>query len=223
MLKKILNSSILLSIAVFLGYLFFRISMLTWRKKVILHPDLQKLMTQDDLVSIGFWHQDIFACLYLVGKFKTVSMVSDSKDGELIARMIQCFGGQVVRGSSRKGAIKALKAMLKMAKTTRLWTVISVDGPIGPRNKAKSGIIEVSRIGGSHIVPLGVYASKKWVLGKTWDQTEIPKFFSKVVYYFGPPFSPKTLDPKSENDQNILSEAIMAAQKNAMLICSENK
>lgn len=223
MFKRILGSSAFLTFVVWIGCFFFRISFFTWRKKVIFHPDFQKIIDEDELISVAFWHQDIFASLYLIKKFKIVSMASDSKDGELITRMIEHFGGQVVRGSSRRGAIKALKAMLTLAKTTRLWTVISVDGPIGPRNKAKSGIIEVSRIGGSYIVPLGIYASKKWVLTKTWDQTEIPKFFSRVVYYFGPPIPPKTLDPKSEKDQNILSEAIMAAQKNAMLICSGKK
>lgn len=223
MLKKITKHPAFITFLVIVGCVFFRIAFLTWRKKVVFHPDFERLMKEDELISVAFWHQDIFASLYLVQKFKVVSMASDSKDGELITRLIQHFGGHVVRGSSRRGAIKALLAMLKLAKSTRLWTVISVDGPIGPRNKVKPGILEVSRVGGSYIVPLGVYASRKWVLKKTWDQTELPKFFSKVVYYFGPPFSPKSLDPKSETDQNILAEAILAAQDNAKQICSSSK
>lgn len=195
--------------------MFFRLAFLTWKKKIVFHPEFEKIHKDNKLISVAYWHQDIFASLYLIKKFDIVSMASDSHDGELIARIIQHFGGKVVRGSSRRGAIKGLLAMLKLAKTTNLWTVMTVDGPIGPRNTVKPGILEVSRIGGSYIVPLGIYASNKWVLKKTWDQTELPKFFSTVVYYFGPPIAPKTLDPKAESDQNILAEAILAAQQQA--------
>lgn len=215
MLKKILNSQLIQSIAIFTACMFFRLSFLTWRKKIIYHPDFKKAIEEGHLISIALWHQDIFASLYLIKKLKIVTMASDSKDGELIARIIQHFGGTIVRGSSRRGAIKGLLAMLKVAKSTRLWTVITVDGPIGPRNKVKPGILEVSRIGGSFVTPLGIYASNKWILTKTWDQTELPKFFSKVVYYFGPPVPPKTLDPKSEKDQNILADAILTSQRKA--------
>lgn len=215
MLKKLFKKEWFQNFLVFVACSLFRLAFLTWRKKIIFHPEFQKIYDEKAPLCVAYWHQDIFATLYLLSKFKVVSMASDHHDGALIAKSIQFFGGEIVRGSSRRGAIKALKAMLRMVKETNLWPVITVDGPMGPRNKVKPGILEVARIGDLYVAPLAVYASKKWILKKTWDQTEIPKPFSKVTYYFGPPFESKTLDPKSESDQNRLADAINDAQQQA--------
>jgi lysophospholipid acyltransferase (LPLAT)-like uncharacterized protein len=78
---------------------------------------------------------------------------------------------------------------------------ITPDGPKGPKETVKEGVIKLAQITGIPIVPL-VWSTKKFKLIDSWDNFVIPFPFSKGIYTFGKPIY---VDKKiSENNFEIL-------------------
>jgi len=64
---------------------------------------------------------------------------------------------------------------------------ITVDGPRGPRQQAKPGVLAVARKTGAWVVPVCVAYEQAWQL-RTWDRMLVPKPFSALVVRYGAPF-----------------------------------
>jgi lysophospholipid acyltransferase (LPLAT)-like uncharacterized protein len=130
-------------------------------------------------VIYSFWHRCVFPAAYLWRNLNIRVMTSQSFDGEYIARIIQRFGFVPVRGSSTRGAVRALLGMRR--DTEEGWTVaFTIDGPRGPCYVAKPGPVLLARSTG---VPMSVFhmaVDNAWVLN-TWDRFMIPKPFSRVL------------------------------------------
>jgi lysophospholipid acyltransferase (LPLAT)-like uncharacterized protein len=132
------------------------------------------------------WHKDFFFALDYFRRRHVVVMVSRSKDGELVSRTIRRLGYQTVRGSSSAGGKEALHEVTRMIRDG--WgSAIIADGPRGPARVSKMGAIVASKESGVPIIPLGCHAERSWRL-RNWDQTMIPKPFSRTVVAFGDPF-----------------------------------
>ena len=110
-------------------------------------------------------------------------MISQSRDGEIVARMCKHNGWHAVRGSSSKGGREALKKMITNLREAKLAGHI-VDGPKGPSGKVKPGTIRLAHITHAVIVPVSVSAEKAWYFN-SWDKFLLPKPFSKVRLGFG--------------------------------------
>jgi lysophospholipid acyltransferase (LPLAT)-like uncharacterized protein len=130
-------------------------------------------------VIYSFWHRCVFPAAFLWRRLQIRVMTSQSFDGEYIARIIQKFDFVPVRGSSNRGAVRALLGMRR--DTEQGWTVaFTIDGPRGPRYVAKPGPVLLARATG---VPLSVFhiaVESAWVLN-TWDAFIIPKPFSRAL------------------------------------------
>lgn len=133
----------------------------------------------------AFWHSKILLSVYFFRNFDINVLVSQSKDGEYIARIIHNFGFKTIRGSSSHGSLSAAKEMLKVAKTNE-DIAITPDGPKGPKEIAQMGAAYIAKITGRTIVPYAFDASKKIVLN-SWDNFIIPLPFSKGVFVWGEP------------------------------------
>lgn len=212
-MKRLLQSNVVQKIIVFAFLIFYTILYFTWRKKVIYHPETQDLVNQNKPFAVAMWHQNNFTNIWLVKVVNALVLASPSFEGKMIGLVMEKMGGTVAWGSSRKQPISALKSLVRMTRETQKNPVITVDGPIGPRHIPKAGIIEVAKLSRLPIVPLGTKGKNSWTLKKTWDLTEIPKPFSKVVYYFGKPLDYKSLDSKSESSIVILRDGINSAQQ----------
>ena len=130
------------------------------------------------------------------------------------------MGGLPIWGSSKKTPLTGFREMLRKFKETKRSCAFALDGPTGPRHKIKPGAIEFSKFTQAPIIPIGTYSSSKWILRKTWDLTEIPKPFSPVSYYFGPPIWTKVLKDKNSHDLSQLLGNLMddAQQKASEMI-----
>jgi len=129
------------------------------------------------------WHQRWFAGItFLPKRHPTAIMVSQSRDGEIISRMIAALGWQVARGSSSKGGMKALRELLGCLKKGFAVGHI-VDGPRGPFGEIKPGLLSLAQISGMPIVPMIISPEKSWAFN-SWDRFLIPKPFSRVVIRF---------------------------------------
>ena len=95
------------------------------------------------------------------------------------------FGLVPVRGSSTRGGGEALRRLARALREGGEVVVVP-DGPTGPREVLKAGVIALARLTGAPIVPMAVGASREWRL-RSWDEFRIPKPFARCVVRFGEP------------------------------------
>ena len=131
------------------------------------------------------WHGRIVHGVFHLRGRGMVVIVSENFDGEWIARIIHRLGYRTVRGSSSRGARKALRQMVRESKAHP--TAFTVDGPRGPARVAQPGAVWLSKATGNPVVPFHSEASTSWTLG-SWDATQIPKPFTTVALVMGEPF-----------------------------------
>ena len=137
-------------------------------------------------VLLCAWHQQFFSA---IGYFKTYApyhpslMISQSKDGDIIAGIAQKSGWHAVRGSSSRNGGGALKEMIGQLQLTGLAAHV-VDGPKGPAGIIKAGAVSLARSAGAVVVPIYTTANSAWYF-KSWDRFMLPKPFAKVHLRFG--------------------------------------
>ena len=160
------------------------------------------------------WHQRlIFHPRYLSKRGVTV-MVSQSRDGEFAARMINALGLGDVRGSSTRGGIGALiKLTQKIIKGETNGGMV-VDGPLGPARVAKMGAVLLAKRSKVPLMPIMWGTDRCWVLN-SWDRFIIPKPFAKIVYCHSEPiWIPETAqDDELEKYRKLLEDSLNTAAK----------
>jgi lysophospholipid acyltransferase (LPLAT)-like uncharacterized protein len=72
--------------------------------------------------------------------------------------------------------------------TAELDIAIATDGPRGPHEVVKEGIIFLASHSGRPIMPTGVTANRAWRPWLKWTYLTIPKPFSRAVMVGGAPF-----------------------------------
>jgi lysophospholipid acyltransferase (LPLAT)-like uncharacterized protein len=133
----------------------------------------------------AFWHGRIMpAILYFRGR-GIVVITSENFDGEWIARVIGRFGFGTARGSTSRGAVKALVQLRRDMRAGRP-VAFTVDGPRGPREVAQPGAVWLAGATGNPIVPFHIEASSYWTV-RSWDRHLVPRPFSRVAIAIGPP------------------------------------
>jgi len=146
---------------------------------------LASIETAGKFPIYALWHDGIFLGTYYLRDRGIVVMTSRSFDGEYIARFIQRFGFGAIRGSSSRGALRAMVAMIK-AMRSGLAMAFTVDGPRGPRYVAQPGPILLARKTGNPILPFNIEPRSYWT-AKSWDQMQIPKPFTRAAVIIGKP------------------------------------
>ncbi|MEZ5306457.1 MAG: lysophospholipid acyltransferase family protein [Pyrinomonadaceae bacterium] len=134
---------------------------------------------------MAFWHDNIFLTTYYWRKYDATVLISKSFDGEYISRIAQRFGYGVIRGSSSRGGSAAFA---RLVETTNLGNrpVITVDGPRGPRHKAKKGALLLAKETGIPVIPMMGACRSFWELNN-WDKTQIPKPFTRCKVFVAEP------------------------------------
>ena len=112
------------------------------------------------------------------------TLISLSKDGDIQNYIYLRFGFKTIRGSSNRGGARALVEIIKTLRAGGAKFAFTPDGPRGPSGVVQEGILLMAQKSGCLIVPVGVSAKKRWILG-TWDKYMVPKPFTKVLMYFG--------------------------------------
>lgn len=132
----------------------------------------------------AFWHGRILPGAIYFKRQGIVVITSENFDGEWIARIITKLGYATARGSSSRGA---LKAMLQLVRDIRQKPVaFTLDGPRGPARVAQPGAVWLSKATGNPIIPFHLEADRSWSLN-SWDRTQVPKPFSTIALAFAPP------------------------------------
>jgi lysophospholipid acyltransferase (LPLAT)-like uncharacterized protein len=193
------------------GYLAVLVVGLTMRFEVFGWENWEAARQLGKGLIYTFWHREIFAATWFWRKRGIVVMTSRNFDGEYIARIIRWHGYGAARGSSSKGAGRALVEMIRCLRAG-LDTAFTIDGPRGPRFVAKRGSVILSRASGAAILCFHVAVRKAFIFRKTWDQTQFPYPFSKAAVFIAPPIvvpegaDDAAQDAKQEEVQRTLDE-----------------
>jgi len=131
---------------------------------------------------------------YLRPNGKVSAMISEHKDGEVITKIVEYLGIHSIRGSSSKGAIKALIAAIKELRSG-YDIAITPDGPRGPRHVVANGIVAISQKTNTKILVLNCKPSKYWKFS-SWDKFIVPKPFGILEFFIQEPFSLEGLSVK---------------------------
>lgn len=140
-------------------------------------------------VCLAFWHNELFPLIHLRKKQPTAAIVSQSEDGELLARVLEGMNIKTARGSSSRGGVRALVKAAQLMRKECCVVCISVDGPRGPRHEVKEGAIYLAKMTKGLIVPVRLFMSNYKAFG-SWDRFQLPLPFSRVEVIFGEPFDP---------------------------------
>ncbi len=178
-----LGNRLLIFFAPPLAALIIRFLHLCIRCEVLGLEQLTDQWQRKQNVIISFWHDQLLMMVLGYPGKKARILISASKDGELIARVMRSFGQDAVRGSSSRGGRAAFKYLIKLAdEPTDL--VITPDGPKGPRHQIKDGVVQLARLTGRPIVPMAFVCSRGHRFA-SWDRFLLPYPFSRGVYSFG--------------------------------------
>ncbi len=146
---------------------------------------IKKLDDENENYILAFWHGTMLLPWYLHGNPNFAALISKSKDGDLLAKILKHWNYKVVRGSSSTGGDIALAIMIDFAKNDYSVT-ITPDGPRGPVHKFKAGAVITAKKSEVPLILAGVGYQKKKVLSN-WDKFEVPYFFSKAKIVYSEP------------------------------------
>jgi lysophospholipid acyltransferase (LPLAT)-like uncharacterized protein len=150
--------------------------------KKINYEVIETLNLKNQNYVLAFWHGTMLLPWYLHGSPNFTALTSQSKDGDLLAKILSRWKYNVVRGSSSIGGEAALELIVDYAKNKKS-IAITPDGPKGPRHKFKAGAVVTAKKADIPLVLAGIGFKSKKILNN-WDKFEIPYFFTaaKIVY-----------------------------------------
>jgi lysophospholipid acyltransferase (LPLAT)-like uncharacterized protein len=141
---------------------------------------------------LGFWHGRILPATYYFRRRGIVVITSENFDGEWIARIIERFGYGTARGSTSRGARRALLQMKRVLEAGKA-VAFTLDGPRGPARRAQAGAVWLAGATENPLVPFHIETERHWTLG-SWDRTQIPQPFTTAALAIGAPI-PVPRDP----------------------------
>lgn len=154
----------------------------------------EALLRDGGPVIIAFWHGRIMLAhagwqAHSGGK-PTSTLISQSREGEVIARAALTLGIDSIRGSTAKGGqdkggADAMRGMIRHLKTGGA-VAITPDGPKGPRMRAELGAVQLARLTGAPIMGMAWSTAHRRVF-ESWDRFMLPMPFGRGVYVFGDP------------------------------------
>lgn len=136
-------------------------------------------------VIYTLWHGRLLPLTFLHRNQNITTIISRSGDGEYIARVVERWGYDTARGSSSRGGSGALRELVKAARTGASLA-ITPDGPRGPRQKIKRGVLTTAQLTGVPILPMSGAATRAWWI-EGWDRFLVPKPFATMFVRYGAP------------------------------------
>jgi lysophospholipid acyltransferase (LPLAT)-like uncharacterized protein len=158
---------------------------LRWKTDGLEHFDASVRSGRQPIMA--FWHGRILPATYYFRRRGIVVITSENFDGEWIAGIIERFGYGTARGSTSRGALKAL-LQLKRDLAAGKPAGFTVDGPRGPARVAQPGAVWLAKATGNPVLPFHLESDRSWSV-HSWDRTQIPKPFATVAIAMGEPFT----------------------------------
>lgn len=211
-MKGVVKEKVDLSVRILSGLagIFVRVIEPTVRLQVIKKQFLDDLEDQGVVAVLPFFHGRLFLLPANFTLRKIAIMASMSRDGEIISRVLKGFGYRMIRGSSSRGGAKGLIG-LKRAMLEGYHACTPVDGPRGPVNVVKPGVVYLAKKARAPILPVAVSAKSAIVLHRAWDKFLVPMPFSRGIILYSEPFyfDSDMGDEAVERDRLVLEKAMV--------------
>lgn len=175
----------LVDVAERLGPPFLRLLGSSWQVRILPRGEEELRRARGERVIFAFWHGRLLVPAFTHRFRNIVIMISQHRDGETIARVVDRLGFRTVRGSTTRGGRAGLAALLREARAGR-DLAFAVDGPRGPRYEVQRGVVFAASRSGLPIIPAAVEADRAWK-ASSWDHFRVPKPFARVVILQGDP------------------------------------
>jgi len=198
-----------LTLLIGVGALLFRALASTWRLRITNSEGIRTLRSQRQPFIFAFWHGQMLPLLWLHRREGVSVVISSHRDGEIIARVAEHLGYGTIRGSSSRGAARALLGIVRELEGGT-EVAVTPDGPRGPARKFASGALVAAQRVGAPIVGIGVAAKRAWRL-KSWDSFMIPKPFSRVNVVYTAPTTLTASSAREAEDEAPRFEALLSA------------
>ena len=164
-----------------------------------------------------FWHRCTLAAGWYFRPFRCSILISQSFDGELIARTLGLLGYGSVRGSSSRGGAAGLMALRDVLARGEP-VVFTADGPRGPIYQTKMGPVKLAAMTGEKIGSFYLLPEHAWTF-HSWDRFMVPLPFSRVVVSWArtvaaplPDADAETLEAKRQELNDALERARLRAE-----------
>lgn len=163
--------------------------------RILGEPTFRRFRDAGKPVIFTLWHGRLGPCTYMHRDQGIVALISQHRDGEYIARLVERWGYETARGSSSRGGTGALRQLVRSLREGKS-VAITPDGPRGPRERVKPGAVILAQLSGAPLIPLAGAADRGWWFG-SWDRFLIPKPFSRVCIAYGEPLLvPRAASPE---------------------------
>lgn len=109
---------------------------------------------------MAFWHSHLLMMVYARYRKPITAVISQHRDGELIARTVGYLGAKAARGSTTRGGSKVLREVIRLAGDDKV-IAFTPDGPRGPRHQAQLGMVVAAQAAQVPIIPVAFVSKKK--------------------------------------------------------------
>ena len=197
-----------LRLALLFGRGFLNLLGRTWRFRILNGEALRDLRSARRGFIFSLWHGHLLPLLWYHRHQGVVVLISEHRDGELVARAASSLGFGLIRGSTTRGAGRALISLVRVLQSGG-EVAITPDGPRGPAAKFAPGALVAAQRSDSFILPVVAVADRAWRL-KSWDRFLIPKPFARVTIGYGNPAKVLARTPREAADEGPRFEELMS-------------
>jgi len=199
-----------------------RILARTWRVREVHQshrssepPGTQDIVRQHERpVIFCLWHCELLCHMWNFRGLGIVVLISEHGDGEIAARAAESMGYRTIRGSSRRGAERALLSLAREVEGGA-HVAVTPDGPRGPAESFAPGALIAAQRSGAPIVLLRAVADRAWRL-RSWDRFIIPKPFARLTIYVSEPLYVRAPSLRAAADEAPRFQALMRALPGAV-------
>jgi lysophospholipid acyltransferase (LPLAT)-like uncharacterized protein len=173
-----------------------------------LGPDVDPTRAEMDAHYIyAIWHENVLQPVYRYCGQGIYVLISRHADGQLLAEVCRQMGVVVVRGSTNRGGVEAVRQLIRHGRRSSL--AITPDGPRGPRRHVQPGLIYLASQTGLPIVPTGFGYHRPWRL-RSWDRFAVPRPWSRGTCVTGHPIQVPENATREELDRyrGVVEEAL---------------
>lgn len=186
----------------------------TWRIRVVNGEYVRELRRTGRPFIFALWHGQLLPLLWHHRREGVLILISEHRDGELVAQAAQSLGYGLIRGSSTRGGERALISLVRELQSGH-EVAITPDGPRGPAKTFAPGALVAAQRSDSFILPVAASADRAWRL-RSWDRFIIPKPFARVTVAYGAPTkvlasSSRAAAEEGPRFERLLNEAVEIA------------
>jgi len=196
-----------------IGGAILRLLATTWRFDVRNEAAIRSLRKENRPFIFSLWHGQLLPLLWHHRHQGIAILVSEHRDGELVARVAQSLGYRLIRGSTSRGGERALLGLVRDLREGR-EVAVTPDGPRGPACRYAAGALIAAHRAGAPILPIAAHAAGALRL-KSWDRFLIPKPFARVTVAYGNPVYVVAGDMRAAAEQGAKFEDLMNATTGA--------